>query len=321
MKISMKEDRILKSKIRREKMKNTWLEMKRNKTSYLFIAPFMICFIIFIVVPVFTAALLSFTSFNSIQPPKFVGLLNFKIMFSQDSVLMKYVIPNTFKFAIFVGPIGYAMQFLLAWLINQLPKKFKKIYVMAIYTPSIAGGVMISTVWVVLFSSDRLGYLNNLLINMGIITHPIAWTQSPDYLLGIMIFVTIWGSMGVGFLSLFAGLQNVDVTLYEAGKMDGVKNKLQELWYITLPSMKPQMLFAAVMSIVGSLNAGQIGVQLSGQNPTPNYAGQLIQNHIEDYGFIRYELGYATALTFMLLIAAYTITKITWFFLGTKEGE
>ncbi|WP_245996156.1 carbohydrate ABC transporter permease [Paenibacillus taihuensis] len=298
-----------------------WNELKRSRTAYLFLAPFMICFIVFIVVPVFTAALLSFTSFNSIQPPKFVGLLNFKIMLTRDSVLMKYVIPNTFKFAVFVGPIGYAMQFLLAWLISQLPKRLKKVYVMAIYTPSIAGGVLISTVWVVLFSGDRLGYLNNALINLGLISQPIAWTQSASYLLGIMIFVTIWGSMGVGFLSLFAGLQNVDPTLYEAGKIDGIKNKLQELWYITLPSMKPQMLFAAVMSIVGALNAGQIGVQLSGQNPTPNYAGQLIQNHIDDYGFIRYELGYATALTFMLLVAAYSFTRLTWLVLGNEDDN
>ncbi len=305
----------------RARMGNTWKQMKANWIAYALIAPFMICFCIFIVGPVLTATVLAFTSYDSIQPPVFTGLDNFVKMLTKDVVLMKYVIPNTLVFAVVVGPIGYALQFGLAWMINKAPRGLKKPYIMAIYAPSIAGGVLISVVWQVFFSSDRLGYLNDFLLNMGFLNTPVAWTQDKNWLLPIMMIVTLWSSMGVGFLSLFAGMQNVDEQLYEAGKIDGITSPLLELFYITIPSMKPQMLFSAVMAIVNALKSGSIGVQLSGQNPTPNYAGQLIQSHIEDYGFARFELGYATALSFMLLVVTYILSQVCFKFLGTKEDE
>lgn len=304
-----------------QQMKSTWKQVKSSWVAYALIAPFMICFCIFIVGPVLSATVLSFTSYDSIQPPKFTGLDNFVKMLTQDVVLMKYVIPNTLVFAVVVGPVGYALQFALAWMINKAPKKTSRPYIMAIYAPSIAGGVLISVVWQVFFSSDQLGYLNDFLLNLGVINTPVAWTQDKNWLLPIMIIVTLWSSMGVGFLSLFAGMQNVDEQLYEAGKIDGITSPLQELFYITIPSMKPQMLFSAVMAIVNALKSGSIGVQLSGQNPTPNYAGQLIQSHIEDYAFARFELGYATALSFMLLVVTYILSQICFKFLGTKEDE
>ena len=305
----------------RARMGNTWKQMKANWIAYALIAPFMICFCIFIVGPVLTATVLAFTSYDSIQPPVFTGLDNFVKMLTKDVVLMKYVIPNTLVFAVVVGPIGYALQFGLAWMINKAPRGLKKPYIMAIYAPSIAGGVLISVVWQVFFSSDRLGYLNDFLLNMGFLNTPVAWTQDKNWLLPIMMIVTLWSSMGVGFLSLFAGMQNVDEQLYEAGKIDGITSPLLELFCITIPSMKPQMLFSAVMAIVNALKSGSIGVQLSGQNPTPNYAGQLIQSHIEDYGFARFELGYATALSFMLLVVTYILSQVCFKFLGTKEDE
>jgi multiple sugar transport system permease protein len=119
---------------------------------------------------------------------------------------------------------------------------------------------------------------------------------------------------------MFSGMQNVDQQLYEAGKIDGVRSSFQELFYITIPSMRPQMLFSAIIAITGALNAGSIGVVLSGSNPTPNYAGQLIQNHIEDFGFARMELGYATSLSFVLLLVVYGFSQLCWRFLGSK-GE
>ena len=305
----------------RARMSNTWKQMKANWIAYALIAPFMICFCIFIVGPVLAATVLAFTSYDSIQPPVFTGLDNFVKMLTKDVVLMKYVIPNTLLFAVVVGPVGYALQFGLAWMINKAPRSLKKPYIMAIYAPSIAGGVLISVVWQVFFSSDRLGYLNDILLNMGFLNTPVAWTQDKNWLLPIMMIVTLWSSMGVGFLSLFAGMQNVDEQLYEAGKIDGITSPLLELFYITIPSMKPQMLFSAVMAIVNALKSGSIGVQLSGQNPTPNYAGQLIQSHIEDYGFARFELGYATALSFMLLVVTYILSQVCFKFLGTKEDE
>ena len=292
-----------------------------NLIAYLFLSPYLICFIIFILLPVILAAGLAFTHFNALEMPQFAGLDNFITMFSADRVLMRYVIPNTLRFALFVGPVGYALQFLMAWLIMRIPKRLRAAYTMAIYTPSIAGGVLMSVVWVVAFSGDRYGYLNNFLIWLGTISTPIDFTQHTSYLMVIMIFVTLWNSMGVGFLSLQAGMLSVDPQLYEASSIDGVTNGIQEVWYITIPSMKPQMLFSAVMSIVGALQAGAIGVTLSGMNPTPRYAGQLIQNHIDDFAFLRMEMGYATALSFALLLSMLFINRIVFKLLGQKEDE
>jgi len=288
---------------------------------YLFIAPFMISFLIFIILPCVSAAFLAFTQYDSINMPKFVGLKNFVYMLTNDMLLIKKVIPNTFLFAVIVGPVGYALQFLLAWLLNKLSERVQLLYVMAIYVPSIAGGVLISVVWSVFFSADRLGYLNNFLMKLGFIRSPIAWTQDGNYLMFVMIIVTLWGNMGVGFLSLFSGMQNVDAQIYEAGRIDGIRSPLTELVYLTIPSMKPQMLFSAIMAITGALNAGAVGVQLSGTNPTPDYGGQLIQNHIEDYAFSRLQLGYSTSLSFVLLLVVFGISQLCFRFLGSKEDE
>jgi len=292
-----------------------------NLLAYLFLGPYLVLFIVFILLPVILAAGLAFTDFNSLEMPRFIGFDNFIQMFSGDIVLMRHVIPNTLRFALIVGLGGYALQFLMAWLILKIPRAMRGVYTMAIYTPSITGAIMMGVVWVVAFSADRYGYLNHFLIWLGAITGPLDWTQRETTLMVIMIFVTLWTSMGVGFLSLQAGMLSVDPQLYEASEIDGVTNGFQEVWYITIPSMKPQMLFSAVMAIVGALRAGSIGVTLSGMNPTPRYAGQLIQNHIEDFGFIRMELGYATSLSFAMLAAMLLINKVVFKLLGQKEDE
>lgn len=167
-----------------------------------------------------------------------------------------------------------------------------------------------AVVWTIIFSGDEAGYLNSMLIRLGLISEPVQWLQSPELLMPIMIIVTLWGSMGVGFLAILSGILNIDPEIYEAGYIDGIKNRFQEIIYITIPSIKPQMLFGAVMSIVNTFQSGAIGVQLAGANPTPQYAGQLIVNHIEDFGFIRYEMGYAAAVSVVLLLFVYFSSKV-----------
>lgn len=291
------------------------------RASYIFIAPFMICFILFIMLPVIAAFGLSFTYFNSLEPPRFVGWENFRYMLSQDLLLIKYALPNTFKFATIIGPGGYIASFLLAWLISILPAIYRKWFTLAMYTPSLAGGVAMGIIWLPLLSSDRIGYLNSFLIKLGFISEPILWVTSKEYLMGSMIVVTLWSSMGIGFLAMLAGILNVNPELYEAGKLDGIRSRLEEIWYITIPSTKPQMLFGAVMAIVGAFKAGGIGTDLSGMNPTPQYAGHVIVTHIDDYGFTRFELGYASALSVFLLLLMYLANKLCWRLFGTKEDE
>ncbi len=284
-------------------------KLKRRATPYLFVLPYFSLFFLFVAVPVAIAVTLSFTNFNAIQFPSFVGIKNYIDLFLQDEVFIRYVIPNTVVFAVIVGPGGYVLSFVLAWTLSQVTRLPRTIMALIIYSPSMTAGTTMTVIWKVLFSGDQLGYINNLLMRLGIITEPIIFLQSSDWLLPVMIIVALWSSMGVGFLSMLAGLLNIDPALYEAAHIDGIRNRFQEVFYITIPSIKPQMLFGAIMAIVNAFKQSAIGVQLSGANPTPNYAGQLMVNHISDYGFTRYEMGYACAVSVVLLVIIWVFSK------------
>jgi multiple sugar transport system permease protein len=278
--------------------------------AYIFLSMYALMFIIFIMVPVLVAMVLSLTNFDSIQFPGFIGLKNYVVLLTQDDIFMRYVLPNTIQFAVLVGPGGYVLSFMLAWILAQLPQKPRTVLAVILYSPSMTSGVAMAAIWQTLFSGDQNGYLNSFLLNLNLIQEPIQWLQSPEYLMTIMVIVTLWGSMGVGFLAMLAGVLEIDPELYEAGYLDGIHTRFQEIYYITIPSMKPQMLFGAVMAIVGTFQAGAIGVTLSGSNPTPQYAGQLIVNHIEDFGFLRYEMGYAAAVSVVLLLMVYGFSRL-----------
>lgn len=295
------------------------LSFKDLLITILLIAPYALLFIIFIAIPVAIAIILSLTDFNVVETPSYTGLTNYIVLLTQDEVFLKYVLPNTLKYSLIVGPIGYVLSFLLAWMLAQIQKVPRMILATIIYLPSMLGGVFISIIWKTFFSGDENGYLNSILLQLDIIDTPIQFLQSPTYLLNIVIIVSLWSSMGVGFLALIAGVLNVPIDQYEAGAIDGINNRFQEMIYITIPNMKPQMLFGAVMAIVGAFNNGGIGVTLSGVNPTPNYSAQLIINHIEDYGYARYEMGYAAALAVVLLLLVWLLSKIAYMLFGKKD--
>lgn len=285
----------------------------------LLLAPYATLFLFFIALPVFVAFLLSFTYFNAVEMPQFNGLTNYIEIVTQDDIFMRYVLPNTLIFSVIVGPIGYVLQFLLAWLLTQIPKVYRTVFALIFYSPSMTTGITMSVMWKVIFSGDQYGYLNNLLMSAGILEAPVNWLADANYIMPIMILVTLWGSMGVGFLAMMSGILNTDPQLYEAGYIDGVSNRFQEIVYITIPSMKPQMLFGAVMAIVNTFSAGQIGVDLTGANPTPSYAGQTMINHINDHGFIQYSMGYAAALSVVLLLLILAISQIANRLFSEKE--
>lgn len=286
-----------------------WMD-KGNRTSVLFLFPYVLMFLVFIVLPILVAIIFSFTYYNGISKPEFVGLDNYIYLFTQDTDFMKTILPNTLLFALVVGPGGYILSFLLAWILSQLQKLPRTILALIIYSPSMTSGVAMTVLWKIIFSGDEQGYLNSILLNLNIIVEPVQWLQSPNYLMPVMIIVTLWGSMGIGFLAMLSGLLNVDKDLYEAAYLDGVKNRFQEMIYVTVPNMKNQMLFGAVMAIVSAFSNGAIGVQLSGSNPTPQNAGQLVVNHIEDYGILRKELGMSAALSVILLIIVYIFNRL-----------
>ena len=302
-----------------EKIDNRIGTVRSKISVFIMILPYLLSFFVFIVLPVVLAIILSFTDFNSMTFPHFVGLNNYINLFTTDNVFMQKILPNTILFAFVCGPVGYILSFLLAWMLAQIPKLPRTILALAIYSPSLTAGVAMQVVWVAIFSGDTNGYLNAFLLNNGFINEAIQWLQSEQYLMPIMIIVTIWSSMGIGFLAMLSGILNIDSELYEAAYVDGLKNRFQEIIYVTIPSMKPQLLFGAVMAVVSTFQAGAIGVQLSGSNPTPNYAGSLIVNHIEDYGYIRYEMGYASAISVILLLFIYLISKVVRKVLASKD--
>ncbi len=288
---------------------------RKNWIGYAFLAPFIILFTIFVVAPVVTAMGLSFTNYNMMQTPRFVGLNNYKLLFLDDEVFLTGL-SNTLKFAIITGPVGYLMSFFAAWVINQL--KFKRAFALAFYAPSICSGIAMSQVWMVIFSSDRKGYLNNILLNMGLIDEPILWNTDPTYIMGVVMFISLWMSMGTGFLVFLAGLQNVSRDYYEAGAIDGIRSKFQELIYITLPVMKPQLLFGAINSIVGAFSVFDIATSVAGM-PSPNYSAHTIVAHLYDYAFIRFQMGYASAVAVVLFVITFILSRLVMRLLSSKN--
>ncbi|MDF2538664.1 MAG: ABC-type transport system, permease component [Herbinix sp.] len=301
--------------IRRKKLSSS----KDGMRTFFLMLPYGLLFLAFIAVPIAVAIGLSFTYFDVINVPKFAGLSNYIMLVTQDESFLKFVLPNTLKFGLIVGPGGYILSFVLAWMLSQIQKIPRIILTLAIYTPSMASGVFIQVIWKTIFSGDQRGILNNFLMEADVIDQPIQFLLSPDYIMNIMIIVSLWASMGIGFLAMISGILNVNEELYEAAYVDGIKNRFQEIIYITIPSMKPQMLFGAVMSIVNAFNMGYIGVALSGQNPTPGLAGQLITNHIDDFGFLRYEMGYAAALSVVLLLVVTMFSKVAHGLFGERD--
>lgn len=287
-------------------------EIRKNWQNYALMAPFLILFALFTLIPIIYSVVISFTNFNIFTTPTFVGWDNYLRMFFDDDVFI-IAIRNTLIFALITGPVSYVLCFVFAWLINELRPKVRAVVTLIFYAPVLSGTAF--TVWSFIFSSDQYGLLNGYLMELGILREPMGWLTDPAYILFVVIFVQLWMSLGTGFLSFIAGLQGVDRTLYEAGLVDGVHNRFQELWYITLPEMKPQLLFGAVMQIVSSFSVADVSVRLAGF-PSTQYAAETLVTHIMDYGTVRFEMGYACALACFLFALMYLANKLVTFALG-----
>jgi len=295
---------------RKEMSKFSWTmkEIKRNWVAYAMLAPYYIIFLLFTIVPVVLSLVLSFTTFNMLEPPTFIFMDNYTRLFLDDDVFV-IACKNTLIFASITGPVSYVLSFLIAWFINELSPKVRSIVTLIFYAPNISGAVYL--IWQTAFSGDTYGYINGMLINLDIIAEPIQFFQNADWVMPLCIVVALWTSLGTAFLSFIAGLQIVDRSLYEAGAVDGVKNRWQELWYITLPYMKPQLMFGAILAITGSFGFGGIVTALCGF-PSVDYAAHTITHHLDDYGGQRYEIGYASAIAtilFIIMVGANLLVK------------
>ncbi|MDM5277799.1 carbohydrate ABC transporter permease [Paenibacillus silvae] len=289
-----------------------WSQLRRNlylsRHYYVLMAPFMLIFFMFTVIPVGISLGLSFFHFNMLEFPRFVGWQNYSRLFLNDDVFL-IALKNTLLFAVITGPVSYIACFLFAWIINELSPKVRAVMTLVFYAPSISGNVFF--IWLIIFSGDSYGYMNGFLMRLGIVLEPIQWLANEKYVLGIVILVQLWLSLGTSFLAFIAGLQTIDRSLVEAGTVDGIKNRWQELWYITLPSMRPQLMFGAVMQITASFAVAEISIALAGF-PSVNYAAHTVVTHLMDYGTIRFEMGYASAIAtvlFALMLGTNVLTQ------------
>ena len=275
-----------------------WEKAKQYKFCYAFLAPYAVLFLAFYILPMITSIYYSFTYYNILEPAKFVGANNYIDLVLNDDVFLK-AITNTFQLAVITGPLGYILSFCFAWLINELPRWIRTLAVLIFYAPSIAGNAY--AIFSIIFRGDAYGYLNSILMNLGVINTPILWLTTPDYIMPVIIIVTLWMSMSTGFLSFVAGLQGVDRAQYEAGYVDGIRNRWQELYYITLPNMKPMLLFGAVMAITQAFGVCDVPMALAGY-PSTDYAARTVVTHLFDYGYTRFEMGYASAIATVLFL-------------------
>jgi multiple sugar transport system permease protein len=294
-----------------KRQSHLWREIKKNRECYLMLLPFMLLFLVFTVIPVVMSLPMGLTDFDMVNFPEFVGLSNYITLFLDDSVFIRSI-RVTLIFALVTGPISYVLCFLLAWLINELPRKLRAVFTLIFYVPSMAN---VYTVWQIIFSGDSYGYLNSFLLRMGVITAPVQWLTDSRYILGTVITVQLWISLGAGFLALRAGFQNIDRTQYEAAAIEGLQNRWQALFYITIPSMGPHMLFAAVMQIISSFTAGTVAQSLVGF-PSTDYKAHTIMTHAYDYGWVRFEMGYASAICTVLFIAMLAANRFVGKLLG-----
>ena len=287
--------------------KNTlWHEIRKNRASYLLMAPYFTLFFLFTVLPVLMSVYLSFNYFNMLEMPRWVGWTNYIKLLLEDDIFI-ISLRNTLLFAVITGPISYLLCLLCAWIINEFKPKVRAFLTLIFYAPSICGNAYM--IWNLILTGDRYGYLNGLLLRIGILNEPILWMQTEKFVLPVLIVVQLWLSLGTGFLSFIAGLQTVDKGLYEAAAIDGVKNRWQELWFVTLPAMKPQLMFGAVMQITQSFAVADISIALAG-NPSVNYSGATIVTHLLDYGSTRLDMGYASAIATILFLLMVGTNKL-----------
>lgn len=278
--------------------KKSQRKVKQQGIAWAFVLPYLSVFCVFTILPVLVSIFFSFTDFNMLETPSFIGMANYTRMFLQDDIFIKSI-GNTFILAMVTGPLGYIICLLFAWFINELRPVARAIVTLIFYAPSISGNMAL--VWQAVFSGDAYGYLNGFLMNTGLISSPVIWLKDERYILTLVAIVALWSSLGTSFLTFIAGFQGVDKSYYEAGAIDGITNRWQELWYVTLPLMRPQMLLSAVLSITSAFGVGTIVTQLAGF-PSTNYAAHTIINHLQDYGTTKYELGYASAIATILFL-------------------
>ena len=192
-------------------------------------------------------------------------------------------------------------------MVNEFNTRLRTLLTLLFYMPTLTGGL--SAIWLIVFSGDQYGIMNGILMYFNLIYEPIQWLTDTKYMMGVAIVVIVWMSFGTSFLAFIAGFRSIDKRMYEAAAIDGIRNRFQELWYITLPAMRPQLMFGAVMSISSAFAVGAVNQALTG-SPSTDYSTHTLLLHLTDVASVRYEMGYASAIAVVMFIIMIALWKI-----------
>ncbi|OBR63699.1 ABC transporter permease [Paenibacillus oryzae] len=275
-----------------------------NLAGYVFISPWLIGFLLLTLWPIAQSFYLSFTNYSLLDDPVWAGMDNYTRIFTSDATFKKSLIV-TFMFVLFSVPLKLFFSLLVAMALNKNLRGMN-LYRTAIYFPSLIGGsIAVAALWRNMFGAD--GYINQVLSWFGI--EGTGWIVNPDTALGTLILLNVWqfGSTMVIFL---AGLKQVPQEMYEAASVDGA-GKMRKFWSITLPMLSPVMFFNLVLGIINSFQtftAAFIVTKGGPINATYVYALFLYEK-----AFKHYQMGYASALAWILLVIVAALTALNFF--------
>ncbi|NQU95640.1 MAG: sugar ABC transporter permease [Candidatus Omnitrophica bacterium] len=296
--------------------KGFFTKLNEAKWSYIFIAPAVLLFLIFVVGPVIASFYWSFTEYDAIHAPKWVGLANYKNIFFNDPRFWKSV-RNTCLYTLGVIPLGTALSLLLAIAVDQ-QIRFKNFFRAIYFIPSVTSVIALSVIWKWLFAGEKYGLINHILIRVGL--QPVDWLMSPVWTLPAIMIMSIWASLGYNMILFLAGLQTIPKTVYEAADIDGA-NVFDKFWHITLPLLKP---FTVFVVIIGFITSFQVFERVYIMTQSELGIGGVLDSaltvvaYLYDMGFRKFKMGYASALGYIVFVVVFIITIINIKFVKTK---
>jgi len=274
-------------------------------TPYLFILPMLIGLLVFRLIPIGASFGISFTSWNVFSPPRWIGLENYRTLL--QSPVFWEVARNTVVFALVFVPLVMGLGLALALLVNQKLRGstfFRGVFFMPYITSIVA--VALAWKWIL---STRFGLLNNALIEWFGVWSPPSWLGDPAYALFAVAFVLAWQSAGFQMLLFLAGLQNIDESLTEAAMIDGA-TRSQVFRHITLPLLSPITFFVLVISLIASSQTFEVTYALTGGGP--QRASTTLAFYIYQNAFVHFQMGFASALAYMLLLFVGGLTLVNF---------
>lgn len=291
-------------------------QLNEQKWSYLFVAPVVVLFFVFVVGPLIASFYWSFTEFNGMQAPKWVGLSNYRNIFTNDPRFWKSI-RNTIFYTVGVIPPGVALSLMLAIAVNQ-KIRFKNFFRVIYFIPSITSIIALSVIWKWLFAGEKYGLINYFLILIGL--KPIDWLMSTVWTLPAIMIMSIWAGIGYNMMLFLAGLQTIPTTIYEAADIDGA-GTWDKFRHITLPLLKPTMVFVVIMSFIVSF---QVFERIYIMTESEFGIGGVLDSaltvvaYMYDTGFRRFQMGYASALGYIVFVVVFLITIINVRFVKSK---